>query len=73
MNIFKNIALVVTTCTLTLSTSAIGNGSEIETTFYQTAAKQNAVGGLLTGCGERPRGWGTRTEHYTVEISPCWY
>ncbi|WP_350226396.1 DUF6289 family protein [Thalassotalea sediminis] len=43
----------------------------METTFYQTAAKQNAVGGLLTGCGERLCGWGIRIEHYTTQVSPC--
>lgn len=68
---FKKLTLSTSVFALAISASAVGAGSEIQTTFYETAAKQNAVGGLLTGCGDRPRGWGVRTEHYTVEISPC--
>lgn len=67
----KKLTLSTSVFALAISASAVGAGSEIETIFYETAAKQKAVGGILTRCEGRPLAWGKRTAYYTIDISPC--
>ncbi|GHF90097.1 DUF6289 family protein [Thalassotalea marina] len=71
LKLVKKLILTSSICAMAISASAVGAGSEIEKIFYETAAKQNVVGGILTPCEGRPLAWGKRTAFYTVDVSPC--
>ena len=71
MKNIKKTLVALATCSLTLSGSAFSIGSEVETIYYETAAKQNVVGAMLSGCGIRPLVTGTRTPYYTTTTQPC--